>query len=191
MSRPNLSTCDDPFLLAELAARVRASSNFRFNWQFYRCGAIDLRSAQDVRRALDAIIATPELHRFLRDSFQPMYDDAFEIEPLHEHCQLAPAAGEFENVLAAAAGDHMGAYSPELRDATAAERQEIAELFGSAGTCQPYSLVPGSVPGCQKCRDYNNHVFSTWFYCVAWDYCLLAAWPERDLLWVGCLTDTD
>jgi hypothetical protein len=180
-----LATCDAPFSLDRLAARIRKSSNFRFAWQFYHCNGIDPQSALNIREALEAIIATPELHKFLQESFKPMYAKAFEVEPLHEYCRVAAASDEFENTLARAASDHLGAYSRNLREATAGEIQEIKDLFGSIGQYRAYELLPGSV------GDHNNHLFSSWFYGVAWDWCLFALWPRRNLLWVGCLTDTD
>lgn len=186
-----LARCSDPVSLDDLAVRIRKSSNFRINWQFYQCSGIDPDSPANIRRALESIIATPELHEFLRESFEPMYAEAFEVEPLHEHCRVDAAAGEFENTLARAAGDHLGAYSQQLRDAAAAETKEINELFGSIGEYRAYELLPGTVAGCSVCRSHNNHLFSTWFFGVAWDWCLFAIWPSRNLLWVGCLTDTD
>jgi hypothetical protein len=185
-----LATCDSPFSLNDLADRIRKSSNFRFSWQFYRCTGIGPRRPVDIRHALDTIIATPGLHEFLRESFEALYVDAFEVEPLHEHCRVDATAGEFENILARAAGDHLGAYS-RLRDAAAPEKQLIKELFGCIGSYQAYELLPGNVPGCPTCRDHNNHLFTSWFFGVAWDWCLFAVWPRRDLFWIGCLTDTD
>jgi hypothetical protein len=186
-----LATCDSPCLLNDLVARIRKSSNFRFSWQFYQCSGIDPQSPANIRRALETIIATPELHEFLQESFEPMYAEAFEVEPLHEHCRVDAVGGEFENILARAAGDHLGAYSQQLRDATAAEKQEIKELFGCIGEYSAYELLPGNLPGCPACRNNNNHLFSSWFFGVAWDWCLFVVWPRRNLFWVGCLTDTD
>jgi hypothetical protein len=180
-----LATFDAPFSLDDLAARIRKSSNFRFAWQFYQCSGIDPQSAVNIRNALEAIIATPELHKFLQESFEPLYAQAFEVEPLNENCRVDAAMGEFENTLASAASDHLGAYSRNLRDATTAEIQEIKDLFGSIGQYRAFALLPGS--GGQ----YNSHLFSSWFFGVAWDWCLIALWPRRNLLWVGCLTDTD
>lgn len=180
-----LATCDAPFSLDDLAARIRKSSNFRVCWQFYQCNGIVPQSPEDIRQALESIIATPELHKFLQESFEPLYSEAFEVEPLDERCFVAAAAGEFENILARAASDHLGAYSRDLRDATAAEMQEIKDLFGYIGEYCPYELFPGSG------GHYNNHLFSSWFFGVAWDWCLFALWPRCNLLWVGCLTDTD
>src|SRR5947209_6410980 len=128
-----LATCDAPFSLDDLAARIRKSSNFRFSWQFYQCSGIDPQSPANIRQALEAIIATPELHRFLRESFEPMYAQAFEVEPLHEHCRVDAADDEFENILARAASDHLGAYSQQLRAATAVEKKAVQDLFGCAG----------------------------------------------------------
>ena len=188
-----LTPVDDPVPLDDLARSIRASSNFRFDWQFYRFDGMDAASAADARRALEIVIANPALHRFLRESHDLLYDHAFSIEPLHEHCRVEPAGdAEFAGLLARAAGDHLGAYSKELRGATAAETREVRELFERVGgPYSAYHLLPGEVAGCATCRDYNSHLFTTWFYGVAWDYCLLAAWPRAQLLWLGCLTDTD
>jgi hypothetical protein len=187
----SLAKCDSPFSLVELGARICKSSNFRFSWQFYQCSDIDPLAPDSVRQALAVIIATPELHAFLHDSFEPLYDEAFEVEALHEHCRIVAAADEFENVLARASGNHLGAYSQSLRDATAHEKQAIKDMFGRMDEYAAYQLLPGSVAGCTACRYHNNHLFSTWFFDVAWDWCLFALWPRRNLLWVGCLTDTD
>jgi hypothetical protein len=186
-----LVTCADAFSLNDLAARIRRSSNFRFAWQFFRSDGIAPQSPEDVRSALDSIIAIPDLHQFLRESFQPMHDDAFQIESLHEHCQVVPAADEFEGILASAAGDHLGAYSRELHPANATEIQEIRDLFVSPGSYRAYRMVPGEVGDCPTCRAYNNQLFTNWFYGVAWDWCLFTSWTSRDLFWMGCLTDTD
>ena len=186
-----LSTCDSPFSLDDLAARIRKSSNFRFAWQFYRLSGMELRSPSDVRQALETIIANADLHRFLQNTFESMCDEAFESEPLHEHCQVADASEEFVNILASAAGDHLGAYSRELRPANAGEKLEVKELFGCVGSYYAFQLLPGNVPDCSTCREYNNHLFTTWFYGVAWDWCLFVSWPSRELFWIGCLTDTD
>lgn len=185
-----LLTTEDPINLAGLATRIRSSSNFRINWQFYDFDGIDPRSPAGVREALNLIIAAPELHRFLRESFEELDDLKFEIEPLHEHCRVE-LTSDFENVLAAAATDHLGAYSRDMRPATAQECAEVAELFRGAGEYVAYQLLPGNVPGCPVCSKFNNHLFSTWFDGVAWDWCLLSAWPDRNLFWLGCLTDTD
>ena len=187
---PNLSTTKDALDLADLAGRIRASSNFRFNWQFCECAGIDPRSPAAVRDALDLIVADENLHRFLRESFDDSYDGAFEIEPVHEHCRVE-AAPDFETILAAAAADRLGAYSQDLQQATAQECAEIAELFHRPGDYCEFQLLPGNVPGCSLCGTHNQHLFTNWFYGVAWDWCLLATWPDRNLLWLGCLTDTD
>jgi hypothetical protein len=185
-----LVTCDSPFSLQDLASKICASSNFRFDWQFYQFDEIDPRSPVSIRDALDSIITVPDLHRFLRDSFDAMYDSVFEIKPVHDHCRIAAASGELEDVLARAAGNHLGAYSRDLRSASLHEKGKIEELFGQIGGYIAYQLLPGSESGCSECRDYN-HLFTNWFYRVAWDWCLFAVWPKRKVLWMGCLTDTD
>jgi len=186
-----LTTCDSPVSLNDLAAQIRKWSNFRFSWQFYHWSGVAPQSSASIRRALEAIIATPQLHEFLQESFEPMYAESFEVEPLHQHCRVDATSGEFENILARAAGNRLGAYSQQLRDATAAEKKVIRELFASIGEYCTYELLPGNVSECPVCRKHNNHLFSSWFFDVAWDWCLFAEWPRRNLLWVGCLTDTD
>lgn len=186
-----LSLADSPISLDSLATRIRKSSNFRFEWQFYQYESMDAKSPTGIRQALDTIIATTGLHEFLRISFDPMYADAFEIQPLHEHCQILHATSDFESILAQAANDRLGAYSQIRRQANDREMQKIRNLFGDPGEYHGFNLIPGTVSGCPACVEYNNHLFSTWFYGVAWDWCLFASWPNRNLLWMGCLTDTD
>ncbi|MFO0813626.1 MAG: hypothetical protein U0796_10435 [Gemmatales bacterium] len=187
----HLVKCDNPISLSNLADQIRKSSNFRFSWQFYQCSGINPQSPASIRQALEAIIANPELHYFLRQSFIPMYTEAFEIEPLHEHSRVVATAGEFENILAQAASDHLGAYSQRICNATVVEKQVIKDLFGRLGDYRTYELLPGGVAGCRECGNHNNHLFSSWFFDVAWDWCLFAFWPHCNLLWIGCLTDTD
>lgn len=142
-----LARCDSHFSLNDLAAQIRKSSNFRFVWQFYQCSGVDPQAPATIRQALEAIIATPELHAFLRESFEPMSDEAFKVKPLHEHCRVDAVAGEFENILARAASDHLGAYSQQLRDATADEKQSIKELFERMGEYRAYALRSAAVKG--------------------------------------------
>ena len=188
---PSLVACDSPIDLEDLAKRIRSSSNFRLAWQAYEYDDLDPSSPQSIRSALEAIIAIPALHGFLRDSFKPLYEPSFRIGPPHEHAFVAPAADQFEDILAAAAGDHLGAYSETLRPAAEHERAEVRRRFAQAGSYLAYELRPGEQPGCRGCEYYRNHVFTNWFYEVAWDWCLLTAWPQRRVLWMGCLTDTD
>jgi hypothetical protein len=191
MAMIHLIPCDDPFPLDAVATEISKSSNFHFSWQFYQCKDVDLQSQARVRQALEMIIATPELHNFLLESFPRTCHQSFEMERLHEHCRLDDTTDQLENILARAAGDHLGAYSQPLREATVAERERIQHLLGSIGEYRAYELLPGNTFGCAICANYDNHLFSNWFFGVAWDWCLVAVWPHRDLLWVGCLTDTD
>lgn len=196
----SLEPCDDLIVLDDLAARVRQSSNFRLAWQSFRF-TFDWRIHQHpdpatrwsaaARAALDEIVDRPELHRFLRDSFEPMYADTFSIERLHEHCVLAQNNTEFVRELAGIANDRAGAYSNGFIDPRLGEMRVIRDLFEGPGPFIGISVQPGQVKGCDLCRHHANHVFSSWFYSVAWDWCLLAIWPDAKVLWVGCFTDTD
>jgi hypothetical protein len=182
-----LSTIDPPILLDSLAGKIRKSSNFRFEWQFYEFNGIDPHAPQGIRIALDLITSTPQLHQFLRNSCE----DEFTIATVHEHSRIVPAASSFPNTLSKAANDHLGAYSHNLRAASLREQQKIESLFSSIGDFLAYELLPGENKDCQLCRNHNNHLFSSWFYEVAWDWCFFVAWPSRKILWIGCLTDTD
>ncbi len=197
-----LQTRDCPLRLTDLAAAIRTSSNFRFAWQTYDLPGLGAwrrqhppQAATDanfwLRTAINTVVADPQLHRFLRDSFDPMYDPEFQIEPLHDHARLEPCPDTFEEILASAAADRLGAYSRTRQPASARQRKEIATLFGQPGPYTAHQLLPGSVQNCPICRRHNGHLFTNWFFGVAWDWCLLAAWPQHDMLWIGCLTDTD
>ncbi len=187
----HLVPCEDAFSLQALSEEIESSSNFRFAWQFCRFQGKEPVSIQDIRTAFATITTQPDCHRFLKHSLPLELDGGFAIEPMHEHCGIAEASGEFENILAGAAGDRLGAYSPNRGDATAQEKERIVRLFRQPGSYVSFILSPGNVPGCKVCGDYRGHLFSNWFYGVAWDWILLAAWPEAQLLWIGCLTDTD
>ena len=42
-----------------------------------------------------------------------------------------------------------------------------------------------------ECRKHNGHLFSDWFYGVAWDWCYCVIWEARGLVGLLCMTDTD
>jgi hypothetical protein len=178
--------------LDSLAARVRSSSNFQFNWQWYRRSPRRPPSVAEARRILALVASTPELQGFLRDSHDYKYAPVFEIEPLHEHVPMEPA-DEFEMTLARGAADLLGAYSGSQDNASPAQVEEVRKIFSTHGSYQAFQLVFGSVPGsaCPTCADWNGHIFTNWFNGVAWDWCFCVLWEQTDLVWVGCLTDTD
>jgi hypothetical protein len=177
----------DPISLDDLAGRIRKSSNFRFAWQFYAFEHIKPSSANDVRKTLETVIAEPSCHRFLSDTFNDMYDQAFQIVGLHDHCQVVEATDSFENIMASAGNDRLGAYSCNLRDAVASEKDVVRRLFESLGPYQAFQVVLY----CDICQDHADHLFTNWFYGVVWDWCFLLTWAKPKLLWMGCLTDTD
>ena len=177
--------------LAQLAGEIRRSSNFRFAWQFFDSGSRAVTSPEGARALLEGVTVVAEWHRFLRATFEPMYEPDFGIEPIHEHAIVEMAQHEFANTLARAAGDRLGAYSRDLHDATPSELQRIEDLFGKNGPFVAFQLLPGNHPGCKQCAHHNNHLFSSWFYGVAWDWCFVLSWPESHRAWIGCLTDTD
>jgi hypothetical protein len=104
---------------------------------------------------------------------------------------VAAVDGAFEQILARAAADQLGAYSRILSEATPAQVAEIQALFGSLGPYRAFELNPGSVSGCPTCRHHNNHLFTSWFYGVAWDWLFCVRWTNSPVTWIGCLSDTD
>lgn len=185
---PSIDPIDAPLSLDALAERVRASSNFRFSWQWFARAEHGRTGAEVARGTLEQLIERPDCHRFLVDSAVEL---PFTIESLHEHVELVQADGEFEQVLARAAADRLGAYSRILGSSTSDRALEIRALFGSLGAYRPFELTPGQVRGCAACKHHNNHLFTNWFYGVAWDWLFLLSWTERPLVWIGCLSDTD
>lgn len=177
-----------PVSLAALATRVRASSNFRFSWQWFSAAERGRRGVDEPRHILGEVIARPECHSFLAES---AITSPFTIEPLHEHVGFAEATGSFEQTLARAAADQLGAYSRVLAETSPDRVTEVRELFSSLGPYRAFELTPGQVQGCATCKVYNNHLFTSWFYGVAWDWLFLVQWSEKPLVWLGCLSDTD
>lgn len=180
-----------PVSLAGLATRIRRSSNFRFNWQWFSLEAAPTPSPTEARRILDNLVSAPESHRFLQDSFSNLYDASFTIEPIHEHCNVVETTHDFDALLARAATDRLGAYSRQLVAAPASEAMAIREIFGPVFPYSVFSLEPGEIASCPTCKRYNNHLFTNWFYGVAWDWCFCLLPHGAPTAWVGCLSDTD
>ena len=187
----HIDSIPDPIDLQTLAASIRRSSNFRFSWQFYSVFTEALDSLGTVAKILDAIIAQPELHSFLAETLDDIYPRQFRIEPLHKHASVIPDGSFFLDTVARASLDRLGAYSRDLSPSTAQEREPIHKLFSQKGRYSAFTVVPGNNPDCEICRQHNSHLFSNWFYDVAWDYTLFVSWPNSALFWMGCLTDTD
>ncbi len=91
---------EDPRALSRLGTRIRASSNFRFEWQWVGFSEVPGDSRAFARALIDSLIQDPACHRFLRESFVPMYAPRFEMEALHEHCSFDSNAGAVESLLA-------------------------------------------------------------------------------------------
>jgi hypothetical protein len=180
-----------PLSLTGLAVRIRRSSNFRFNWQCFSFDAVPAPSAAEALGVLRKVVSEPACNRFLEDSFNPLYEPAFKIAPIHEHCSAMEATQDFPRVLARAATDRLGAYSRELVDAPLSEVEVVRGIFSPLAPYSVFSLEPGNVEGCAVCATYNHHLFTNWFYGVAWDWCFCLLSHRTATAWVGCLTDTD
>ena len=179
-----------PIELEPLSQAIRRSSNFSFASSFYLYEDANPASARGALAVFDAILALPAFEHALRETWVADYRKTLEVSPREKHAVLVPAEGNLENVLAAAAHDHAGAYSSVLRDATRSERDTVASLFQSLGDYLAFELVPQRDPACPTCG-HGSHLPSSWFYGVAWDWCFFVAWPGAKVAGVVCLTDTD
>lgn len=181
----------DPIDLSEFAAKVRASSNFRFAWQFHEVDDFGSSGERACQRLLDVIVFDADLHEFLSSSLDNYVPRKFKIRPLHGHCEIREGTGEFINTMARAAFDHLGAYSRELIDATPEQREYTRKSFSRLGHFTAYSIFPGTKADCSVCQQHDQHLFSNWFHGVAWDFTYFVLYPTRNIIWIGCLTDTD
>jgi hypothetical protein len=170
------------------ASRIRGSSNFRVAWQMFQCDGPCKATPRTARQILETICLVPELHLFLAPEVQDQPPSALH---LHEHCFLEPAAGSFENILARAVADRLGAYSHSLAEATRNEMNAVRDLFNGPGSYVSFELLPGEVAECATCQAHNGHLFSDWFYAVAWDWCHCIIWETRKLALLWCMSDTD
>ena len=67
----------------------------------------------------------------------------------------------------------------------------VTMLSSRLGHFYAFTTVPGSQDGCDICANLNSHLFSNWFFDVAWDFTFFVTWPDARTLWMGCLSDTD
>jgi hypothetical protein len=174
----------------QLAARIRKSSNFRVAWQLFEWDGPCKATPRTARQVLEIIVLVPELQTFLA-SAEPSFAKPLNVQPIHAHCVFETAGGTFERTLARAATDRLGAYSRILADAPPEQIRDVEKLFQGLGPYVPFELLPGDVEGCNVCRGHNGHLFSDWFYGVAWDWCYCVIWEERSLVGLLCMTDTD
>ena len=181
---------DPPIDLVDLSRAIRRSSNFSFASVFFQYDDANPTSLRGALAVFDAIVETPAFERSLRETWVADYRKTLEVGRREKHAVLVPAEGHLENVLASASLDQAGAYSRAVRDATGPQRDEVAALFRHLGDYLAFELVSRPDPACRTCG-YNSHLFSTWFYGVAWDWCFFVVWPAAKVAGVVCLTDTD
>jgi hypothetical protein len=104
---------------------------------------------------------------------------------------IALVGGTFERTLARATADSLGAHSRIRADALPEQIRDVQKRFQGPGPYVPFELLPGEVNGCLACRGHNAHLFSDWFFGVAWDWCYCVIWEARRLVGILCMTDTD
>lgn len=137
------------------------------------------------------VVGNDDVWRTLRGSFDDMYDAELEVSTPHEHSTFVQEEDRVEALLAQAAANRLSPYSVRTSPATQREIGKIRRAFAAHGPYEAMELVPGSQEGCQGCLAHNNHLFSTWFYGVAWDWCFVVWWPSRAIACLLVLTGTD
>jgi hypothetical protein len=184
---PFLFPIDEPpgGILSDFLSRISASSNFRIATKWFRVHGLDQTSETDIGKVITEIVCNRDCHEFLR-----LADEPLEMFLPHVHYRMEQTKGGFEETIARAAADHLGAYSHVLSAATAEQIEEVASTFSKLGPYDAFELVHGNEPGCKDCT-LNNGLFSNWFYGVAWDWCFVITWTKRKICVVLCLTDTD
>lgn len=187
----HIARIPDSIDMSDAASKLRASSNFRFAWQFHQIDGVEIIDADVCRALLHAVVADPTLHEFLRSSIDVIYPREFEIWPLHYHCQIRECTDEFVDTFARGVFDHLGAYSRDLRESNTNERGFVRKTFSLLGDFVAYSIFPGNDPDCDDCKQYNHQLYSNWFFDVAWDFTYFVVWPDSKIVWVGCFSDTD
>ncbi len=188
---PSLILDAEPLELDKLARKIRKSSNFRFERLWFRLPTEPRDANQVASDLLVHIVHSQDAHQVLQSSFDPMYDEQLTLQLPHEHSHWVSEPGRVESVLAQAAADRLGAYSRRRSPATPRERRRIEKLLASIGTYVALELRRGSQDGCPECQEDDNHLFTTWFYGVAWDWCFVVLWPEQRIACVILMTDTD
>lgn len=184
-----ISKLSDPLDLTEVATRLRSSSNFRFAWQFYQIADAPEKMVDACRSLLENVVVYPELHEFLRTTNNGVYRHEFKMWHVAEPCEVRECTADFTDTFASAVFDHLGAYSNILRPATQHERKYVEGIFSRMGDFVAYSLFEcDATTSPRYCR---GPLFSSWFYDVGCDYAYFVAWPQRNIIWLGCLTDTD
>jgi hypothetical protein len=174
----------------QLAARIRRSSNFRVAWQLFEWDGPCKASPRTARQVIETIALVPEYQTFLANS-EPPFTKPLNIQPIHAHSVFKAAGGTFERTLARAAADRLGAHSRIRADALPEQIRDVENRFQRPGPYVPFELLPGEVNGCLACRGHNAHLFSDWFFGVAWDWCYCVIWEARRLVGILCMTDTD
>lgn len=173
-----------------IAVRIQRSSNFRVAWQLFQWIGPCKAAPRTAQQALDTVVSVPAFQTFLANS-EPPFTKPLNVQSIHAHCAFKAAGGTFEQTLARAAADRLGAHSRILADAPPEQLREAEKVFQQLGSYVPFELIPGEVKGCLECRRHNAHLFSDWFYGVAWDWCYCVIWKDRSLVALLCLTDTD
>ena len=173
-----------------IAARIQRSSNFRVAWQLFEWVGPCEATPRTAWHALETIVLVPEYQAFLANSGPP-FTKPPTVQPIHAHCEFKTACGTFERTLARGAADRLGAHSRILTDASPGQISDVEKVFRGPGPYVPFELLPGEVAGCMECRGHNVHLFSSWFYGVAWDWCYCVIWEDRSLVGLLCMTDTD
>ncbi len=184
----HITRIPDPIDMSDAASKIRASSNFRFAWQFHQIDGVETVDANACRALLNAVVADPTLHEFLRSSIDDIYPREFEICPLHDHCQFANAPMILSIPLLAVCLTTWARIHATFENRTPTNAALCERHFRLLGDFAAYSIFPGNDPDCDECKQYNHQVYSNWFFDVAWDYTYFVVWPDSKIVWVGCFS---
>ncbi|MEP2935743.1 MAG: hypothetical protein ABJM06_14980 [Gilvibacter sp.] len=177
--------------LKQLEMNISKSSNFQFAHQFFYVNTSSLHDSNKLPYVINQIADDPELHQFLVNNFNNIYSVEFEINHLNKYSYFEKSRELFGQILAGASNDILGAYSIQLRAPKPKEVEEIYEVFDSLGMFEGFVLATRKPERNIEHNTQGTAHFSSWFYDVAWDYLIVATWPKDNILWLGCLSDTD
>ncbi|PHR88853.1 MAG: hypothetical protein COA78_36165 [Blastopirellula sp.] len=142
-------------------------------------------------RIIEGLRNAPQHHSFLADQDPQSEGEQYTFDPIHRHARWVANNEEVLDILARGRLNKLGAYSTSHQEPSRQEKDRIDALLSAKGPYKSYSLWQGDDPTCAVCSQYNNHLFSNFFYEVAWDWCIQIVWADVQECCIIFLTDTD
>lgn len=170
-----MSEDDHLFDFSDWRQKIEGHSNFCVASQWFG-SARDLSGNEvEAQELFDYVVKNENGHRFLLQQ-----EGLIEIEPSSPTFVLDNQ--NFIETLTKIAFGKEGAYRTE-EPMLYSEREQIGVLFGLDFVA--FELRP------KDGEHHNAHLFSSWFYGTAWDWCFIVIWPTTHRIWMLCLSDTD